>query len=38
MKFRQLWLEKYLPQLQERQGWHTKEPNLKIGDLVLLEN
>ena len=37
MKFRELWLEQYLPQLQERQCWHTKEPNLKVGDLVLLE-
>ena len=37
MKFRELWLEQYLPQLQERQCWRTKEPNLKIGDLVLLE-
>ena len=37
MKFHELWLEQYLPQLQERQHWRTKEPNLKIGDLVLLE-
>ena len=37
MKFRKLWLEQYLPQLQERQSWRTKEPNLKVGDLVLLE-
>ena len=36
-KFRELWLKQYLPQLQERQRWRTKEPNLKIGDLVLLE-
>ena len=37
MKFRELWLEQYLPQLQERQLWRTKESNLKVRDLVLLE-
>ena len=37
MKFRDLWLEQYLPQLQERQRWRAKESNLKVGDLVLLE-
>ena len=38
MKFRELWLEQYLPQLQvQLQRWRTKEPNLKIEDLVLLE-
>ena len=37
MKFRKLWLEQYLPQLEEHQRWRTKKPNLKIGDLVLLE-
>ena len=37
MKFRELWLEQYLSQLQERQHWRTKESNLKVGDLVLLE-
>ena len=26
-----------MPQLQERQKWRTKEPNLQVGDLVLLE-
>ena len=36
-KFRELWLTQYLPQLQTRQKWHTKEPNLKMGDLVLIE-
>ena len=37
MKFRELWLEQYLSQLQERQRWRTKGPNLNVGDLVLLK-
>ena len=37
MKFCELWLEQYLPQLQEYQRWCTKVLNLKVGDLVLLE-
>ena len=32
-----LWLRQYLPALQERSKWKTKQPNLKVGDLVLIE-
>ena len=35
--FKKLWLRQYLPQLQERQKWKTRQPNLKEGDLVLIE-
>ena len=30
------WLKEYLPYLQERQKWNSKEPNLKVDDLVLV--
>ena len=36
-RFRKLWLKQYLPELQERHKWFTKTPNLRVGDLVLIE-
>jgi hypothetical protein len=30
------WLKEYLPYLQERQKWNSKEPHLKVDDLVLV--
>ena len=36
-QFKHLWLRQYLPQLQERQKWKTRQPNIRVGDLVLLE-
>ena len=30
------WIKAYLPELQRRQKWVKDEPNLNVGDLVLL--
>ena len=30
------WIKEYLPELQRRQKWVKYEPNLTVGDLVLL--
>ena len=30
------WIKKYLPELQRRQKWVKYEPNLTVGDLVIL--
>ena len=32
------WKLEYLNTLQSRQKWHTKKPNLKDGDIVLLKD
>ena len=34
--FWQRWLKEYLPQLQLRQKWIQEQPNVEVGDLVLL--
>ena len=31
------WKKQYLPELQTRAKWFTKHPNLRVGDLVILE-
>ena len=36
-QLRKLWLKQYLPELQQRHQWFTKTPNLRVGDLVLVE-
>ena len=36
--FWQRWLKEYLPQLQLRQKWLQEQPNVEVGDLVLLAN
>ena len=36
-RFRQLWLNQYLSELQQRHKWFSKTPNLRVGDLVLVE-
>ena len=30
------WLKEYLPELNRRQKWLNKKPNLKVGDMVLM--
>jgi hypothetical protein len=35
-EFWRRWLREYLPELQKRQKWINKCPNLKVGDLVLI--
>ena len=30
------WLKQYLPELQRRQKWLHKQPNVSVGDLVLI--
>ena len=35
--FKELWLKQYLPQLQERHKWRSRQPNIKVGDIVLIE-
>ena len=35
--FWRAWIKQYTVQLQQRHRWHTKKPNLKVDDLVLLE-
>ena len=30
------WIKEYLPELQRRQQWVKDEPNLTVGDLVIL--
>ena len=36
-EFKELWTSQYLTQLHSRHKWFSKQPNLKIGDLVLIE-
>ena len=36
-RFRNIWLTDYLFQLRQRQKWFTDKPNLKVGDIVLVE-
>jgi hypothetical protein len=36
--FWQHWVKEYLPQLQLRQKWIQEQPNVAVGDLVLLSN
>ena len=36
-RFKTLWLKQYLPELQQRHHWFSKTPELKTGDLVLVE-
>ena len=36
-EFEKLWTSQYLTQLHTRHRWVSKHPNLKIGDLVLIE-
>ena len=36
-EFKKLWTSQYLTQLHSRHRWFSKQPNLKIGDLVLIE-
>ena len=36
-EFEKLWTSQYLTQLHARHRWFSKHPNLKIGDLVLIE-
>ena len=36
--FWQRWLKEYLPQLQLRQKWIQEQPNVEVGDLVLLSS
>ena len=36
-EFKKLWTSQYLTQLHTHHRWFSKHPNLKIGDLVLLE-
>ena len=31
------WSKTYTTQLQQRRKWHTKKPNVKVGDIVVLE-
>ena len=35
--FKELWMKQYLPELQARHNWFTKAPNIRVGDLVLVE-
>ena len=35
-QFWRRWLREYLPELQRRQKWHKKLPNIQVGDLVLI--
>ena len=35
-RFVRIWMKEYLPMLQERHKWSTRKPNLKVGDLVVL--
>jgi hypothetical protein len=35
-RFWKRWLKEYLPQLQLRQKWLKTNPNLKVGDIVLI--
>ena len=37
VQFWNAWRKTYLPELQMRAKWHSKRPNLKVGDLVILE-
>lgn len=32
------WRKEYLNTLQSRQKWHSKKPNLKVGDIVLMKD
>ncbi|CAB4046018.1 Tyrosine- phosphatase Lar, partial [Paramuricea clavata] len=36
-QFWNAWKKTYLPSLQQRHKWYSKCPNIKIGDLVLIE-
>lgn len=37
-EFWKIWSKEYIDQLQPRPKWHNKEPNLKVGPIVVLQD